>query len=151
MPTEIANRCPAAKPDAAALRRLVGGVLRAEGAPARPVTLVLADDALLRGLNSRFRGIHRATDVLSFDPPPGPGDEAPAELYVSMDRVEVQARRYRVSPQQELARLLIHGTLHLLGHDHHRAGERARMRSRERALLRELYDPARPLFTRRKN
>jgi probable rRNA maturation factor len=149
MPIEIANRSRATRPDPAALRRLAGGVLRAEGCPGRPVTLVLADDAMLRDLNARFRGLDRATDVLSFDPPGGPGEPAPGEVYVSMERVAVQARRYRTTAQRELARLLIHGLLHLLGYDHHRSADRGRMRERERELLRGLHRPAPPLFTAR--
>ncbi|MCE9627393.1 MAG: rRNA maturation RNase YbeY [Candidatus Eisenbacteria bacterium] len=47
----------------------------------------------------------------------------------------VQAQRYRVSEGAELARLVIHGALHLCGHDHMKAGERKRMRAREEAAL----------------
>ena len=50
--------------------------------------------------------------------------------------MEEQAKRYRVSRGLELARLVIHGTLHLVGLDHHRAGERRLMRSREEEALR---------------
>jgi probable rRNA maturation factor len=151
MPIEIANRSRATRPEPAALRRLARGVLAAEASPGLAVTLVLADDALLRDLNHRFRGLDRATDVLSFDPPEGPGEPSPGEVYVSMDRVAVQARRYRVTPQRELARLVIHGLLHLLGHDHHRAADRARMRARERELMRELHRPDSRLFVPRKS
>ncbi len=135
MPIEIANRCPAIRPDRAALRSLIRGILRMEDRPATSVTLVIADDALLRELNRRFRKLDKTTDVLSFEPDPGdsPEDSMPGEIYVSMDRVRVQAPRYRHSPQRELARLVIHGTLHVLGHDHHREPHRSRMRSRERA------------------
>ncbi|HVP39625.1 MAG TPA: rRNA maturation RNase YbeY [Candidatus Saccharimonadales bacterium] len=149
MPIEIANRSPGIRPDPGALRRLVGGVLRAHGQPGRDLTLVLADDALLRHLNARFRGVDRATDVLSFEPAPGPGEPAPGEIYVSMQRVAAQARRYRVSPQRELARLLVHGALHLLGYDHLRPADRARMRARERELLAALGPAAAALFTAR--
>jgi len=140
MPIEIANRCRATRPERAALARLVGGVLCLEGRAEVDVTLVLGDDSLLRELNRRFRRLDRTTDVLSFEPQPGhgPEDSMPGEIYVSMDRVRVQAPRYRHTPQQELARLVIHGTLHVLGHDHHREPLRSRMRRRERECARAL-------------
>jgi len=119
---------------AAPLRALVRRVLAAEGRRAGEIAIVLSDDAELRELNRRWRGIDRATDVLSF-----PYQAAPAiagDLVISLDRVREQAKRYRVSRGRELARLVIHGTLHLAGHDHHRAGERRLMRARENAALR---------------
>ena len=91
------------------LRAMVAEVLRAERRRAGEISLVLADDAFLRRINR--------------------------DLLVSMDRVRAQSRRYRVTPGVELARLVAHGTLHLCGHDHARARERARMRARERFVL----------------
>ncbi len=150
MPLAIANLCPAIKPEPAAIRRLVGGVLRMQEHPGLRVQLVLADDVLLRELNTRYRRHARATDVLSFEPmePEGPGDGSQGEIYVSMDRVRVQAPRYRHSEQAELARLLVHGTLHVLGHDHMKVAERARMRSLERTCLRSLLPAGTVLFRR---
>ncbi len=151
MSVEIANRCPAIRPDRAALARLVRGVLRLEGRSDVDVIVVLGDDALLRDLNGRFRGRDRATDVISFEPAPGQGpeDSMPGEIYLSCDRLAAQARRYRHSESAELARLLTHGALHVLGHDHHTAAERARMRARERECLRRLMRPGEPLLLRR--
>ena len=117
-----------------ALRAIVRRVLAGEGRRAGEIAIVLSDDAELRELNRRWRGIDRATDVLSF-----PYQAAPAiagDLVISLDRVREQAKRYRVSLGRELARLVIHGTLHLAGHDHHRAGERRVMRARENSALR---------------
>ena len=119
---------------AAPLRALVRRVLAGEGRRAGEIAIVLSDDAELRELNRRWRGIDRATDVLSF-----PYQAAPAiagDLVVSLDRVREQAKRYRVSQGRELARLAIHGALHLAGHDHHRTGDRRLMRGRENAALR---------------
>ena len=114
------------------LRALIRATLALEGSRPGEIGIVLADDAALRDLNRRWRGIDRATDVLSF-----PYGDAGAkrgvcgDLVISIDRAIDQARRYRVSLGHELARLTIHGTLHLAGHDHHRAVERRRMRRAE--------------------
>ena len=56
---------------------------------------------------------------------------------ISLDRMRVQARRYRVGEGSELARLVVHGALHLAGHDHEAPPERRRMREREDLILRE--------------
>ncbi len=116
-------------------------VLAREGVPRADVAVVFADDALLRTLNARYRGIDRATDVLSFTyADDGPGVRRRAldgELYLSTARLAAQARRYRHSPGQELLRLVTHGLLHLCGHDHMKAGERSLMRAAEKVAMSE--------------
>lgn len=101
------------------------------------VSLVLVDDQVMRGLNRVFRGLDRTTDVLSFDlrPARAPGEPRMGEVVIAAERVLVQARRYRHTPARELARLAVHGLLHLRGFDHQRPGDRRRMRAAERAIL----------------
>lgn len=117
-------------------------MLTAEGVARAEVGLALGDDEILRQLNRRYRGLDKTTDVLSFtyeDRTDRRGRrELAGDIVVSVPRVFVQARRYRVTPGRELARLLVHGALHLCGHDHGRSDERARMRGRERVHLRGL-------------
>ena len=121
------------------LRALIVQVLRGEGRRVGEIAVVLSDDSLLRQINHDWRGIDRATDVLSFayDEREPDADTRPVrgDLLVSLDRVHDQARRYRVPPGAELARLVVHGALHLCGHDHARANERQRMRTREQSAL----------------
>ena len=121
------------------LRALVALVLRGEGRRLGEVGVVLSGDARLRQLNRQWRGIDRATDVISFayDEAEADADSRPVggDLVVSLDRVRAQARRYRVSEGAELARLVAHGTLHLCGHDHAKAAERTAMRARETKAL----------------
>jgi len=127
-----------------ALRRIVLIALAgSEPAPASAdrgydaVSLVLVDDRAMRGLNRDFRGLDRTTDVLSFDlrPARAPGEPRIGEVVIAAERVLVQARRYRHAPARELARLVVHGMLHLRGFDHQRPGDRRRMRAAERAIL----------------
>ena len=110
---------------------------------------MLSDDTLLRQVNHDWRGIDRATDVLSFAYDEREPDAATrpvrGDLLVSLDRVHDQARRYRVTPGAELARLVVHGALHLCGHDHARAGERQRMRTREETALTSARETVRAL------
>ena len=117
-----------------ALGAIVRATLTLERRTAGEITIVLARDPELRELNRRWRGIDRATDVLSF-PYGDRGRRVDGDLVISLDRLAAQAKRYRVSPGKELARLIVHGTLHLAGHDHHRASERTLMRRQERGAM----------------
>jgi probable rRNA maturation factor len=131
---------------AAPLRSLVQSALELERRRAGEVGVVLADDALLRELNRDYRGLDKTTDVLSFAYdegseeilPIGPADPkrpVNGDLIVSMDRVREQAVRFGVSEGQELARLVVHGTLHLAGLDHQQPADRRQMRAREDEAL----------------
>jgi probable rRNA maturation factor len=121
---------------AAPLRALVLAALALEGRRAGEVAVVLSDDARLRDLNRRWRGLDRVTDVLSFGYDDGAGDTVDGDVVVSLERAGAQATRFRVSEGRELARLVVHGALHLAGLDHQGAAERRRMRVREDRILR---------------
>jgi probable rRNA maturation factor len=100
------------------------------------VSLIFAGDDTLRDLNFRYRRINRTTDVLSFNIPGVEGIEPDSgEVYISVPQAKRQARRFRHSLASELQRLVVHGTLHLLGHDHKRPAETARMRELEGQYL----------------
>ncbi len=120
-----------------ALRALARHAFVVRPLPYDDVNLVLVDDAEVRRLNRTYRGIDRATDVLSFDlrddnPPPVPRT---GEVVVSTETLLRAAARHRVTPAEELARLVIHGILHLQGFDHQRPAERRAMRRQEHDLL----------------
>ena len=121
------------------LRALVTKTFALQKRRAGEVTVVLTGDDALRRLNRQWRGIDKATDVLSFaydeDEPDAATRPVTGDLVVSMDRVRVQSKRFRVTQGAELARLVIHGALHLCGHDHKAPGERKAMREREEKAL----------------
>lgn len=123
------------------LKAIVRATLALEGRRPGEIAIVLTDDAALRELNRRWRRVDRATDVLSFayderDPQQtGPSGRVNGDLVISLERVEAQARRFQVTRGRELARLAIHGALHLAGLDHQRAADRTRMRAREDKAL----------------
>lgn len=104
-------------PPAARVRRLLDRANRAMGNPAREVSVLFCGDRLMAGLNRRWRGKDRPTDVLSF-----PAEGAPAgflgDIVISIPYAGRQARRRGESRALEVDRLLLHGYLHLLGYDH---------------------------------
>jgi len=93
--------------------------------------------------------VDRPTDVLSF-PLAEPADLEDrdralflGEIYISVETARAQARTARRPLEREVAHLLIHGVLHLVGHDHVGPAERRRMKALESRLLRELQPMAR--------
>jgi len=97
------------------------------------IPVVLANDGLVRQLNRDFRQKDKTTDVLSF--PWDDDDEVLGEIYVSIPQVRRQAPRFGTTELEELERVLIHGLLHLAGHDHLVPSERKAMRTLEEAYL----------------
>jgi probable rRNA maturation factor len=129
-------------PDRRQLRRRAQSLLDALGCREAELSVALADDAEIAALNERYRGKARPTDVLSFSLLEGPHAARRGALLgdvvLGVEVAARQAARARRSLDDELARLLIHGVLHLLGHDHRRAAQRARMRREERRLWERL-------------
>jgi probable rRNA maturation factor len=97
------------------------------------LALALADDPDLRGLNARYRGRDRATNVLSFPSLPPLGD-----VIVARRAVLREARAEGVAPAARLAHLVAHGVLHLAGFDHDTPRAARAMEAAEAAVLRRL-------------
>jgi probable rRNA maturation factor len=134
-------------PGLSKLHQLAEMVMREEGFPAdAEVTLLFVDESEMASYNERFLDRHGATDVLSFPveelipgvvpdtDPQGPplmlGDVVIAPSYVKR-----QAEEMGVDFEEEIALMVTHGILHLLGYDHTEDDEAERMESRERHLL----------------
>ena len=101
-------------------------------------SVLLTTDHAVRRLNARHRGRDTPTNVLTFPPPPGqPGGDI--VLALGTVRREAAAARRRLA--HHLAHLVLHGALHLRGHDHHGAGEARRMELAEARLLHRLGVP----------
>lgn len=134
---------------AAVVRRAVRAALAA-AAPrgAGEICVLLTDDAAVRALNARHRGRDAATDVLSFahGEPGLLGDIALADETCRRD-----AAAEGKALADHVAHLVVHGVLHLLGHDHARAAEARRMEAAERRILAGLgiADPYRAPARRR--
>ena len=117
------------------LTHLTRRVIAGEGGDL-DVSLIFTGDRLLRQLNRRYRKKDRTTDVLSFHVPGVKGlNPDSCEIYISLPQASRQARSLGHSLESELERLVVHGTLHLLGFDHHKANEARLMRQREQHYL----------------
>jgi probable rRNA maturation factor len=122
--------------DARALKSAMRKLLASTDQGDAAISLTLVDDAAIRELNREHRGKDKPTDVLSFplEPEPFSHERLLGDIVISIDTARRQAAGYDAPLQRELERLMIHGLLHVLGHDHMKAGERARMEAEERRL-----------------
>jgi len=143
----------------ALLRRAVETTLRLEGVPhSTEVSLTLVDDATIHQYNEKYRRVDAPTDVLAFpllelSPGSAKRDQGMAavgagaggvppvllgDVLVSVERAIEQAREHEVTLDREMAQLVAHGTLHLLGYDHARPAQARAMRDKERQVLQAL-------------
>ena len=109
------------------------------------INVLVTDDEGIRAINKAYRQIDKATDVLSF-----PIDEMDydtnrrylGDMVLSLERAEAQGEEYGGGFKHEAQYLTVHSVLHLLGYDHLDEGEeKAKMRAREKAIMKELgYD-----------
>lgn len=135
-------------PPASRLRALVGRALAAAVALARPpladgaeVSVVFTDDARIRMLNRRYRKKDKPTNVLSF---PAARLDAEAfgplvgDLVLAAETVAREAAAAGIAPDDHIAHLVVHGFLHLVGHDHEEEDEAVVMENLETAILARL-------------
>jgi probable rRNA maturation factor len=124
--------------DRRGLRRRAARILRAVECADAELSVALVDDEEIALLNAEYRGVEGPTDVLAFSLLEGrhAGHRGAllGDVIVSLETAERQARRARRTLDDEVLKLLIHGTLHLLGHDHAEAEEARRMRAEERRV-----------------
>jgi len=119
--------------------------------PEVELSLLITDDETVRGLNREYRGIDETTDVLSFalGEEKADADHLPfvtppdgllhlGDIVVSYPQAARQAEENQYTLEKELALLVIHGTLHLLGYDHAEPAQEHEMRSLEESILSEV-------------
>lgn len=135
----------------ALIRRAVRTALDCEGVTLKcEVDVLVTDDAGIRAINREQRAVDAPTDVLSFpalelqagekpagdDADPGTGLVPLGDMVLSYERVAAQAKEYGHAKSRELAYLVTHSVLHLLGYDHMDEGEqKALMRAHEEAVM----------------
>lgn len=112
------------------------------------LSLCLTDDQGIRELNRQYRGKDKATDVLSFpmdedefeDGQCAAGGRVLGDVMISVETARVQAGTFGVEFYPEMARLLTHGILHLLGYDHVNGGRQAAKMKREELRIMDALD-----------
>ena len=137
---------------AALIKKAVHMALDAEGVDVPClISVMLTDDEGIRAVNKEFRGVDRATDVLSFpftELTPGEFDPDECErdldtgalmlgdMMISLERCAQQGEEFGHGFNREVQYLTVHSVLHLLGYDHVDEGEmKKQMRAREKAIM----------------
>ena len=136
---------------AALIKKAAAMALRAEGVEQAIISVMLTDDEGIRTVNREFRGVDRATDVLSFpfnelqpgafaaedcESDPESGRLMLGDMMISLERCAAQGEEFGHGFGREIQYLTVHSVLHLLGYDHVDEGEMKRqMRAREKAIM----------------
>ena len=136
------------------IRKTIRAALAAEGLTLPcEIDVLLTNDRAIQEVNKIQRGVDKETDVLSFpalelragelpdalDADPGTGLIPLGDMVLSWERVAAQAKEYGHSRARELAYLVTHSVLHLLGYDHLDEGEqKALMRAHEEKIMEQL-------------
>ncbi len=131
--------------DARRLREAVQKTLAHQAFPVNgELTLVITDDDEMRQLNRQYRGVDKPTDVLSFgenafDVQVSPDESAYlGDVIISYPRAQAQAQSAGHTTSDELVLLVVHGVLHLLGHDHATKSEKRKMWAAQGAIVSEM-------------
>jgi probable rRNA maturation factor len=134
----IVNIGTFAQADAEELERAVRHALSSQGIREAEISLPLLDDDAIRDLNLRYLAEDRPTDVIAFAL--GGGPALLGDVYVGFEEARRQAGEAGVPLAEELVRLAVHGTLHVLGHDHPEGPERegSRMFELQESMVREI-------------
>jgi probable rRNA maturation factor len=125
-------------PAPAVLRGWAGAAL---GCAPGTLTIRVVGARESRLLNRRYRGKDRPTNVLSFAAADAPDEPALGDLIICAPVVAREAREQGKTPRAHWAHMVVHGCLHLLGHDHQKPADARRMEARETDTLRCLGFP----------
>ena len=131
---EAVNRQRKIKIDTKAWETFATRAVTAIGNAESSATIAFVSDKTIRQLNRQFRGIDKATDVLSF---PADDETNLGDVAISVDTAAAQAKENGLTFDEEVAQLILHGLLHLSGYDHETDnGEMNRLELRLRRKLR---------------
>ena len=132
---EVVNRQRRLQIDTRAWSTFATKALAAIGNKESTATIAFVSDKRIRELNRQFRGVDKATDVLSF-PADDPDESDLGDIAVSVDTAATQAKENGLKLDEEVAQLILHGLLHLSGYDHETDnGEMNRLELRLRRKL----------------
>ena len=127
------------KIDKKKIKKHVEMTLKRLGEDRAELSLLFVDDAYIRKLHNKYRGINSRTDVLAFPMREGEGlpKDSPVlgDVVLSTETAKRESKRRKITLQKEMDMYLVHGILHLLGHDDRRPNDRKRMKVIEAQLL----------------
>lgn len=138
----LSNRQKALPINAGKVKRRVAKLLAAVGEGEAGLSLTVTDDAAIREINRRYRGVDRPTNVLSFPLEDLGGPRVLGDIVISAETIIREAGPLGYTPPEMFWFYLIHGLLHLLGYDHELGEGEARRQEAETERLFGLIDYA---------
>ena len=121
------------------MQRLAEKILQDRGLDKSELSILLINDKRIKALNRQYRGLNQPTDILAFPMQEGEfkglNPEILGDLALSLDTALRQAKDAGHQIERELAMLIIHGILHLLGFDHEKGGREEKKMKREEAQI----------------
>ncbi len=123
------------------VRRFTRGVLKTLGKSHMDLSLVLTNDREIHRFNRKYLHHDRPTDVLAFNLDEGrrfSKQMVLGDIMISTERAKIYAKRFGNSFWDEVKLYIVHGILHLLGYDDHKAKDRVRMRRKEKQVLKRV-------------
>jgi probable rRNA maturation factor len=113
-------------------------ILKQLGLERKELSILLVDDEEIKRLNSQYLGRKRPTNVIAF-PMDGPNEHLLGDIVISTETAQKEAEKLNLPFEEHLARLLIHGILHLLGYEDKTKSQYRKMRQKEEELLQYLF------------
>lgn len=115
------------------LRNWITNTIKEENKRLGELTFIFCSDAYLLSINQEYLNHNTYTDIITFNN--SEDDRITGDIFISLERVHENALRFKVSEQDELHRVMIHGTLHLLGYTDKGKDAKALMTSKENYYL----------------
>jgi probable rRNA maturation factor len=131
------EKTPFAIPGKRILRRWLENAIREENWTPGAINFIICNDEYLFKMNRKYLKKKMLTDILTF-PMAEDGNTVSADIYISIERVRDNSKKFRQQVKKELARVMIHGILHLMGYDDHEEEGMKKMREKEELYLKDL-------------
>ena len=123
------------KPNTEIYSELISRVISTEGVEAADILVILTTDKILINLKKKFFNKEHLTDVIAFRMNEYEEEKVEGEIYISIPQVEKNAKEFDQSYPKELARIIIHGSLHLLNYDDDTPDSKIKMTEKENFYL----------------
>ena len=123
------------KPNTEISSELISRVISTEGVEAADILVILTTDRILINLKKKFFNKEHLTDVIAFRMNEYEEEKVEGEIYISIPQVEKNAKEFDQSYPKELARIIIHGSLHLLNYDDDTPDGKIKMTEKENFYL----------------
>lgn len=118
-----------------AIKSWISDTIKAEGFELQELNIILCSDDYLLNINKTYLNHNTYTDIITFDNSENAGKIILGDIFISIERVFENSKKFNVSKTDELHRVIIHGTLHLLGYKDKSPKEKALMTKKENEYL----------------